>query len=178
MAKEKGSKLTDQQKLFCREYIVDYSGKQAAIRAGYSEHTAKFQASDLLTRPNLRAFIQKLLKGQNTRLEINADRVLRELGKVAFAELGPNWGLDEDGEEVRIEKEISWTDKIKVSDKNKALEILAKHLKLLRDQVEHMGKNGGPIQTEQKLKIEKMEDALRRIKSEEEGDNKSLGDNV
>jgi len=170
--------LTDQQKLFCKEYIVDYSGKQAAIRAGYSEHTAKFQASDLLTRPNLRAFIQKLLKGQNTRLEINADRVLRELGKVAFSDLGNNWELDEDGDEVRVEKEITWTDKIKVSDKTKALEILAKHLKLLKDQIEHTGKDGGPIKTENKTTIEKMEDALRRVKKEREGDNIKLGDNV
>ena len=33
-------KLTDKQKAFCDEYLVDLNGKQAAIRAGYSEKTA------------------------------------------------------------------------------------------------------------------------------------------
>ena len=41
MAKE----LTDNQKAFCDEYLVDFNATQAAIRAGYSEKTANRIAS-------------------------------------------------------------------------------------------------------------------------------------
>ena len=35
------SKLTDNQERFVSEYLIDLNATQAAIRAGYSEHTAK-----------------------------------------------------------------------------------------------------------------------------------------
>ena len=40
--------LTPRQQLFVMEYVVDLNGKQAAIRAGYSTHTAEVQASSRL----------------------------------------------------------------------------------------------------------------------------------
>lgn len=45
--------LTDKQLQFCNEYCVDFNGTQAAIRAGYSEHTAGPIASELLTLPKI-----------------------------------------------------------------------------------------------------------------------------
>jgi phage terminase small subunit len=41
-------KLTQKQLKFCQEYIVDFNGTQAAIRAGYSKVNARSQASVLL----------------------------------------------------------------------------------------------------------------------------------
>jgi len=40
--------LTKKQIMFCKEYVADYNGKQAAIRAGYKESNAASQASRLL----------------------------------------------------------------------------------------------------------------------------------
>ena len=40
---EKEQKLTEKQKRFCEEYIIDWNGTRAAIAAGYSKKTAKEQ---------------------------------------------------------------------------------------------------------------------------------------
>lgn len=72
-------KLTDKQEAFCREYIVDYNATQAAIRAGYSEKTAKEIASENLTKPNVQERLQELNKAAVERNEIQVDEVLRFL---------------------------------------------------------------------------------------------------
>ncbi|WP_211657543.1 terminase small subunit [Parapedobacter composti] len=45
--------MTDKQKRFCEEYLVDLNATQAAIRAGYSENTAKEIAYENLTYRNI-----------------------------------------------------------------------------------------------------------------------------
>lgn len=40
------AKLTDKQELFAREYLKDLNATQAAIRAGYSEKTARATGSE------------------------------------------------------------------------------------------------------------------------------------
>lgn len=54
--------LSPKQRKFVAEYLKDGNGTQAAIRAGYSAKTARFQASDLLTKPNIAEAIQEGLK--------------------------------------------------------------------------------------------------------------------
>ncbi len=65
--------------LFCREYLVDLNGTQAAIRAGYKERNAASQASTLLRNPNILARVGELRKEQRERLALNADFVVLEL---------------------------------------------------------------------------------------------------
>lgn len=65
--------------LFCREYIVDYNGRQAAIRAGYSDSSAGNQASRLLTNDDVLARVRELQKEQMERLSLNADMVILEI---------------------------------------------------------------------------------------------------
>lgn len=48
-------KLTDRQKTFCEEYLIDLNATQAAIRAGYSPATANRIGSRLLTNVVIRA---------------------------------------------------------------------------------------------------------------------------
>ena len=38
--------LSPKQSAFCREYVLDYNGRQSAIRAGYSAKTALDESSD------------------------------------------------------------------------------------------------------------------------------------
>lgn len=59
-----GEKLKPQVRRFVHEYLIDLSGKEAAIRAGYSERTAASQASRLLRDPDVRAYRDALLQEQ------------------------------------------------------------------------------------------------------------------
>lgn len=52
--------LTPKREAFCREYIIDCNGTQAAIRAGYSKKTARSCAADLLTLPNIQSRLATL----------------------------------------------------------------------------------------------------------------------
>lgn len=54
--------MTDKQKRFCDEYLVDCNATQAAIRAGYSEKTACEQAARLLANVNIKAYIEKKME--------------------------------------------------------------------------------------------------------------------
>ena len=65
--------------LFCREYIVDYNGRQAALRAGYTESSAGNTASRLLTNDDVLARVRELQKEQMQRLSLNADMVILEI---------------------------------------------------------------------------------------------------
>lgn len=54
--------MTPKQKKFCFEYLVDLNATQAAIRAGYSEDTARSIGCENLTKPDIRSFIDEELK--------------------------------------------------------------------------------------------------------------------
>lgn len=55
--------LNPKQKRFCDEYLVDMNATQAAIRSGYSKHTAKSQGQRLLTKVDVQDFIGKRYQG-------------------------------------------------------------------------------------------------------------------
>lgn len=157
------SGLTDKQEAFCREYIVDLNGTRAAIRAGFSEHTASEQAVRLLKDPNVSAFVQKLMDARSKRVEIKSDDVLGGLKKLSESDLRklfapngtllpvPEWPDDVapcvssvEVEELfeMVNGERVWTGytkKIKFWDKPKSFELLGKHKKLFTDRVEHSG---------------------------------------
>jgi len=157
------SKLTEKQKFFCKEYLVDKNATQAAIRAGYSESTAKSIGCENLTKPNIQALIQKELHRQSERIEITADGVLKELGKLGHSNIDNYITIQEDGSffvdlsnltleqsaaiqevttETYLDKSLKKTVKrvkLKIHDKHSPLNTLAKHYKLLTDKVEHTG---------------------------------------
>lgn len=70
--------LTALQVRFVEEYLVDLNGTQAAVRAGYSEKTARQAAAENLSKPVIQAAIAEARQRQQQRTEITADRVLRE----------------------------------------------------------------------------------------------------
>lgn len=174
-AKPRGGKqsktaaLSPKQLRFASEYVVDLNATQAAIRAGYSAKTARQQAADLLAKPDIAEEIERLRGAQEKRTEITADTVLRELLTIARADIAQ--AFNEDGslkpirdipEDVRraisgvevyqeyagrgeSREAIGETKKVRFWDKNKALELLGKHLRLFIERQEHSGLNGGPI---------------------------------
>jgi phage terminase small subunit len=81
------TELTPKQRAFVREYLIDLNATQAAIRAGYSEDTARAIGSENLTKPNIAAAIEAAMKLRAERTDITADRVLKELAKIGFSDI-------------------------------------------------------------------------------------------
>lgn len=144
--KESNSK---RQEMFCREFIVDLIGTQAAIRAGYSERTARSKASQLLTKVNIRTRIAALMEERSKQTMVDAAFVVANLidishkcqQKVPVLVFDPiTKGLiqktDEDGNNV-------W--EFDSTGANKALELLGRHLAMFTDKIKTT------VQTEQPL---------------------------
>ncbi len=79
------AKMTAKQMRFCDEYLIDLNATQAAIRAGYSEKTARSQGQRLLTNVDIQKEIEKRKTDRVERIEITQDRVIEELSYIAFA---------------------------------------------------------------------------------------------
>lgn len=165
--------LTDKQQRFVEEYLIDLNATQAAIRAGYSEDTAKEIGYENLTKPHIADAIAEAQSLRSQRTQITQDRVLQELARIGFSDLRKcltptghllaphDWDDDtaasissiEVVTNMKSEKDddgrtpIEHTHKIKVWDKNSALEKIAKHLGMFVERHEHTGKDGGPIET-------------------------------
>jgi phage terminase small subunit len=88
------TKLQPKQEKFCQEYLIDLNGSKSAIRAGYSEKTSREIASNLLTKVNIQSYIQLLREKQIKRTEVTADKVIKEIARIAFAD--PRNILDEE----------------------------------------------------------------------------------
>jgi len=135
-------RLVPKQARFVEEYPVDYNATQAAVRAGYSKKMAGRIGYQLLENPRVRAAIQAAQKERSARLGINADRVIQELAILGFADLAEfvDWGpngvtlressaLDKAKRRAIVEvSETRFGVKIKLADKNSALEKLCRHL--------------------------------------------------
>ena len=88
------SRLPEKRIRFCREYIIDYNGARSAREAGYSEHTARTIASDLLTNTDVKAYIQLIKHNYEENCGITKTRILNELEALAFSsvtELSKDW---------------------------------------------------------------------------------------
>lgn len=82
------AKLTARQQRFVEEYLIDLNATQAAIRAGYSKKTASSIAIENLGKPNIQEAVGAAVQARSERTEITADRVLKELAVLGFADMG------------------------------------------------------------------------------------------
>ncbi len=146
--------LPPQRRRFVQEYLVDVNGTQAAIRAGYSEKTAKIQASQLLTYLNVSQAIEAGHDRLAELVKVRQYEVVREFKKIAFADMRDfsSWGPDgvklTDSKELTPEQtacvaevseqitESSRHVKFKLHNKIDALNSLAKHLGMFPSKVE------------------------------------------
>ena len=146
--------MNAKQKRFCAEYLVDLNATQAAIRSGYSPASAGSIGYELLKKPDIRARIDKGVAEQARRTGINADRVLRELGRIAFVSAPDLIDMDSatlrDGASADDRAAIASVKvktipgpmgdgierEIRLADKLKALELIGKHLGMFTDKVE------------------------------------------
>lgn len=166
------AKLTDKQELFAREYLKDLNATQAAIRAGYSEKTAKEAGYENLTKPHVIELVSELKAQRIEQTGIDAAYVLRRLVEIdqmdvldilnddggikSISEWPKVWRTTLSGfdlntsvtnfDETTIEnilKKIKWPDKVK------NLELLGKHVTVqaFKDNVKNelVGPNGLPL---------------------------------
>lgn len=139
--------LTDKQRRFCEEYVIDWNGTRAAIAAGYSKKTAKEIASENLTKPNIDAYIKHIQNDLSKLSGVTALRNILELKKLAYTNITDfknGWMTERDFEELTEEQkaalsEIQYIDretklgtekivKFKLHDKQKAIDQLNKML--------------------------------------------------
>lgn len=83
-------KLTKKQELFCYEYIKDFNGSKAAIRAGYSEKSSRNIAAETLAKPYIQKFIEKISNDIFKSIGLRAERVIHEIVNIAFNEENPS----------------------------------------------------------------------------------------
>jgi len=133
----------DRHELFCHEYLIDLNIKCAAVRAGFSETSARQHGWVVFNRPEVQERIKYLNSSRLGRIAIDADYVLRRLIEIdqmdvldimndnlsfkPVSEWPPVWrqylaGLDnfeefegygEDREMIGMVRKIKWPDKVK-----------------------------------------------------------------
>lgn len=94
--REKGE-LNAKQARFVAEYLIDLNATKAAIRAGYSEKTARAIACKLLTKADIACAISEAKEKRSEETGVTAARVVEELGLIAFADIGECIRVDEHG---------------------------------------------------------------------------------
>jgi len=151
--------ITPKQRRFVDEYLIDLNATRAAVRAGYTSNNANVVGPRLLQHAGVAAEIAKARAQLAEKMEITRERVLKEVARLAFSDhrklLNADGSpkllheLDDDtaaaiaGIEV-TERVLPGGDgrtevvsKIKLWDKNAALDKLCKHLGLTAEKHEH-----------------------------------------
>jgi phage terminase small subunit len=166
--------FTDKQQAFIREYLVDFNATQAAIRAGYSERSARSIGAENLAKPDILAAIREQVT--------SADEVLVRLTDIARGDMADLMDItpsgftfrlllkDENGERVvnpktklikkikqKVTTFLSKSDdgedreiietELELYSAHEALRDLGKYHKLFVERSELSGPNGGPVET-------------------------------
>lgn len=143
--------LSPKQLRFVDEYLIDLNATQAAIRAGYSPNVAGEMGCENLKKPNVRKLIDIQMAERAKRTGINADRIVREIAKMAFvnpldvinikdATVKDGINNDDAAAISSVKVKIIPTEdgeiverEIKLSDKTRNLELLGKHVGMFKD---------------------------------------------
>ena len=155
--------MTDAQKRFCDEYLIDLNATRAykvAYKSCKKDETANVNGSRLLRNAKVQEYISRKQKQIEKRTEVTQDRVIKELAKIAFLDIRKLYtdngqlknvaDLDSDtaGAISSLEtleeydgygddrEKIGDTQKVKLLDKTKALELLGRHLGIFNDKLD------------------------------------------
>lgn len=136
------NELTEKQKLFVEEYLIDLNAAGAARRAGYAGANSDKIGHELLGKTRVQLAIQEKIEARSRKLELNAESILREIAAIAFS--SPQDSFEFASGQVTLRKDI-FTDSrrsksisgvtigrqgvaIHFLDRLKALELLLKHV--------------------------------------------------
>lgn len=145
--------MTDKQKIFADEYLIDLNATRA-YRVAYpsvkKDETAAQAGSRMLRNVKVAKYISDLMKERQERTEVTQDRVVQELAASAFAKATDY--VEIRGGRVVIKDTSQLEDnqiraisgikegangiEIKLNDKEKALELLGRHLGMWNDKLD------------------------------------------
>ena len=128
--------LTNKQKRFADEYLVDLNATQAAIRAGYKEKTAYSQGQRMLKNVEIKTYIEEQLERLHNKKAADAQEVIEYLTSVLRGE--------SEGEELvnefqgdGVSKAVNVKKKPSEKDKLRAAELLGKRFGIFTDKIEN-----------------------------------------
>ncbi len=145
------AKMTAKQMRFCDEYLIDLNATQAAIRAGYSQKTARAIGAENLTKPYIKEYIEKRMAEKEAELIADQNEVMKYLTSVmrrektesvvvTLSKETSNYVPDDEGKmrKQTIKEEIPEIVEIpaRLCDSNKAAELLGRAYGIYSDRVE------------------------------------------
>ena len=148
--------MTEKQKIFADEYLIDLNATRA-YRVAYpsvkKDETAAAAATRMLRNVKVAAYIQERMQERQKRTEITQDRVLQELAAIAFAKATDYAEIKNECVRIKDTAELDEQQaraiagieegkfgiKVKLNDKEKALELLCRHLGMFKDKLEVSG---------------------------------------
>ena len=167
-------KLTAKQARFVEEYLVDLNATQAAIRAGYSEQTARQIGAQNLSKLVIQQAIEAARNKRSERVELTQDEVVRDLRElrdicmgrkpVRITEVVKNAQL---GEVTSREVEVY---ALEPTGAGKALDLLGKHLGMFVDRTELSGRDGEAIVISDAERSAKIAGLLAMAKARKDGE--------
>lgn len=145
--------MTKKQKIFADEYLIDLNATRA-YRVAYpsvkKDETARANGSRMLTNANVAKYISERMQERQQRTEVTQDMVVKELAAIAFARATDYAAVK--GGTVCIKDTDSLSDEqicaiagikegkfgveIRLNDKEKALELLGRHLGMWNDKLD------------------------------------------
>lgn len=148
--------MTEKQKIFADEYLIDLNATRAykvAYPSVKKDETAAQAGSRMLRNVKVAAYIQERMEERQKRTEITQNRVLQELAAIAFAKATDYAEIKNECVRIRDTAELDEQQiralagieegkfgiKVKLNDKEKALELLGRHLGMFKDKVEVSG---------------------------------------
>lgn len=147
--------MTAKQKRFCQEYLISLNATDAAIKAGYSKKSARSVGQENLTKPDIKNYIAEKLQEIEDAKIMDAKEVMERLTAVGRREVSEHqvvtlrnktekWvPTGEDGtlKKMIIESETAEVVEMpaKISDVNKALELMGRRHALFTDKVDVAG---------------------------------------
>lgn len=134
--------MTEKQKMFCNEYLIDLNGTRA-YKAVYTniktDNAAAARASKLLDQDDINNYIQKRLKEIESERTADIQEVMEYLTSVMRGESKSSiLSMCGDGCQETIEKPPDEKERLK------AAELLGKRYRMFTDQVD-LTSNGQPV---------------------------------
>lgn len=155
--------MTEAQKRFCDEYLIDLNATRA-YKAAYSscnkDETARANSSRLLANANIQKYLQEQKENLKEKINVTQEQVINQLARIAFGDIRKLYNdagslkniqdLDDDtaailtGIETTEEFDgygddreiIGYTKKVKMADKTKALDLLGKYFGIFTEKIE------------------------------------------
>ena len=128
-------KLNARQKSFCEYYVASGNATESAIKAGYKEKTSRVTASKMLTKANIKKYIDELMQKLESERIASAEEVLQNLTAMMRGEIQEDVVVVE-GEGDGVSSARVMKKQVSAKERIKAAELLGKRYRLYTDKVE------------------------------------------